>query len=83
MSELYGWIGGALAVLAAIVGIFFKGRSAGKKSEQAKQVQSDLAAEQKRNEVQNASKRSQESVDSLSDADVRQRLRDKWTKDNH
>jgi uncharacterized membrane-anchored protein YhcB (DUF1043 family) len=41
-ARFYGWFLGALAVLAAVVGVYLKGRSAGKQVEQKKATQRDL-----------------------------------------
>jgi hypothetical protein len=41
-ARFYKWILGAVAVLAAVASVYFKGRSAGKQVEQKKATQRDL-----------------------------------------
>lgn len=80
-SKLYGWLLGAVAVAATVVGIYLRGRSAGKKVEQAKAIEQDLAEERAQSETLREASDVQIEVSRLPAADVRQRLRDKWTRD--
>lgn len=77
----YAWLLGALAVLAAIAGIYLRGRSAGKKVEQTKATERELADERVRAETIQEASDAQIDVARLPADDVRQRLRDKWTRD--
>lgn len=81
MNTIYAWLAGAGALIAAIVGIFVKGRSDGKKLEKAKQVESDLKAQEQRNETNKQVNEVRESVSKLPDDDVQQRLRNKYARD--
>jgi hypothetical protein len=86
MSALWGrfstWILGALAVLAAVAGVYLKGRSAGKQVEQAKEMKEDLAAERAKSETIQEVHDVQTEVARLPADAVRERLRDKWTRDS-
>lgn len=80
-SGIYAWIAAGLAALAAAAGLYFKGRSAGKKVEEAKAIKKDLQAEQAKNETLEQVNDVTVEVGSLSDADAERRLRDKYTRD--
>lgn len=80
-SRFYAWILGALAVLATVAGVYLRGRSAGKKVEQARELKEDLAAERARAETMKEVHDVQTEVARLPDDAVRERLR-KWTRDN-
>lgn len=82
MSDIYGWIVGALGLLASFVGIYIKGRNDSKKLQDQKNLEQSLAAERKRNEERNVADEIIKQNDSISDSDVRKRLSDNWTKDN-
>jgi uncharacterized membrane-anchored protein YhcB (DUF1043 family) len=79
-GRFYGWILGALAVLAAVTGVYLRGRSAGKQVEQQKETQRELAQERAKAETIKEVHHVQTEVARLPDADVRQRLQ-KWTRD--
>jgi hypothetical protein len=80
-ARFYGWILGTAAVLAAVAGVYLKGRSAGKQVEQQKATQRELADERARaNTIQEANDVSAEVNRMPADA-VRDRLRDQWTRD--
>ena len=80
-NKLYTWLLGALAALATIAGIYLRGRSAGKKTEQAKQAKQELAEERARGKTIQEASDAQIEVGRLPAADVHQRLRDKFTRD--
>lgn len=63
-----GWLIGALAALAGVIGAWLKGRSQGRADARAKQ---DADYRKSRERIDHAGK----DVDSLSDADIRERLR--------
>ena len=80
-SRFYGWILGALGVLAAVAAVYLRGRSRGKQVEQSKATEKALAAERaKAQTIQEASDAQIEVARLPADA-VRERLRDKWTRD--
>lgn len=81
ISGIYGWIAGALGLLAAAAGLYFKGRSVGKQAEQAKSVQKDLVAEKQKSATLEKVNDVTVEVGGLSDADADKRLRDKFTRD--
>lgn len=81
LSGIYGWIAAAVAALLAAAGLYFKGRSAGKQVEKAKQVEHDLNAEKAKNETLEKVNEVTVDVGGLSDADAERRLRDKYTRD--
>lgn len=74
------WLLATVAVLAAVLGVYLRGRSAGKKGEQAKATQRELANERARNETIREASNAQIEVSRLPADDVHQRLRDKWTR---
>lgn len=74
------WILGALAVLAAVGGVYLRGRSAGKQVEQQKATEREAAQERARVKTIEEVHDVQTEVARLHDADVRQRLQ-KWTRD--
>jgi len=80
MSALYGYIAAGLAALAAIVGIWFKGRSSGKQAAEKEKLETQLAAEKHANEVNKTTEKVNEVITSASDDDVRKQLQDNWTK---
>jgi outer membrane murein-binding lipoprotein Lpp len=80
-SRFYGWILGALAVLAAVAGVYLRGRSSGKKVEQSKATKRELAAERARAQTIQEASDAQVEVSRLPDDAVRERLRDKWQRD--
>lgn len=71
-----------LAALAAVAAIYFKGRSAGKKVEQEKATQRDVAEAKAHAETIREVSDAQANVVRMPDSAVHQRLRDKWTRDN-
>lgn len=81
LSGVYGWIAAGLAAVAAALGLYFKGRSAGKQVEKAKQVEHDLQAERAKNETLETVNDVTAEVGGMSDADAERRLRDKYTRD--
>mgnify|MGYP000849663147 FL=1 len=80
-SRFSGWIIGALGVMAAVAGIYVRGRSAGKQVEQRKATERDLDAAREHAEIIRETSNAQAEIDRLPDSDVRQRLRDKWQRD--
>jgi F0F1-type ATP synthase membrane subunit b/b' len=74
------WIIAALGVLAAVAGVYFKGRSAGKEVEREKVIKRDIAEAKAHAETIHEVTDVQSNVVRLPDSDVRQRLRDKWTR---
>lgn len=81
LSGIYGWIAAAVVAVLGAAGIYLKGRSAGKKAEEAKQVQSDLQAEKAKNETLEKVNDVTTEISGLPDADAERRLRDKYTRD--
>jgi hypothetical protein len=80
-ARFYGWILGAVAVLAAIAGVYFKGRSAGKAVEQKKATQRDLTEAKEHAEVIRETVDVESNIIRLPDPAVRERLR-RFTRDN-
>lgn len=80
-GRFYGWALGALAVVAAVAGIYLRGRAAGKKVEQAKATEQDLADERAKSETLREASDVQIEVSRLPADDVHQRLQRKWTRD--
>jgi hypothetical protein len=74
------WILGALAVLAAVAGIYLKGRSAGKQGEQKKATARELEQERAKAETIREVHDVQTEVARLPDSDLDDRLR-RWTRD--
>jgi uncharacterized membrane protein YdjX (TVP38/TMEM64 family) len=74
------WIIGALGVIAAVVTVYLRGRSAGKevvrKEVQKRDVEEAKEHAETIREVANA----QSNVVRLPDSDVREQLRSKWTR---
>jgi uncharacterized membrane-anchored protein YhcB (DUF1043 family) len=75
------WILAALAVLAAVAGVYLKGRSAGKKVEQQKATERTLEQERARAETIQEVHDVQTEVARLPDDAVRERLRREWQRD--
>jgi hypothetical protein len=80
-SRFYGWVLGAVAVLAAVAGVYLKGRSAGKRVEQQRTVARDLEQERARAETIREVHNVQAENARLPDAAVRERLRNEWQRD--
>lgn len=81
-GRFYGWILGALGLLAALATVYRKGITAGKAVEQKKATERDLTEAKQHAETIRETSNAQAEVSRLPDSDVRQRLRDKWTRDN-
>lgn len=79
-SRFSTWILGALAVLATIAGIYLRGRSAGKRVEQQKETQRELAQERAKAEKIQEVHDVQNEVARLPDDALDDRLR-RWTRD--
>jgi hypothetical protein len=79
-SRFYQWILGAVAVLAAIAGVYFKGRSAGKEVEQKKATQRDLTEAKEHAETIREVANAQSNVVRLPNSAVREQLRAKWSR---
>jgi len=79
-SKFYGWVLGALAVLATVAGIYLKGRSAGKQVEQQKATEREIAQERARAETMKEVHDAQTEVARLPDDAVDAGLRE-WTRD--
>lgn len=75
------WVLGALALLAAVAGVYLRGRSAGKQVEQQKATRRELAQERAKAETIQEVSSVQTEVARLPDDAVRERLRDKWQRD--
>jgi hypothetical protein len=80
-ARFYGWILGAVAVLAAVAGVYLKGRSAGKAVEQKKATARDLTEAKEHAEVIRETVDVESKIVRLPVGDVRERLR-KYTRDN-
>lgn len=80
-SRFSGWIIGALAVLAAVAGVYLKGRSAGKQVEQEKATERQLEQERAKSETIQEARDVETEISRLPADDVHQRLRDKWQRD--
>lgn len=81
-GRLSSWIVGALGLLAAIAAVYLKGRAAGKQVEQRKVTERHLVEERAKAATVQEVHDVQTDVSLLPTADVRQRLQDKWTRDN-
>lgn len=79
-SRFYAWVLGALAVLAAVAGVYLRGRSAGKQVEQKKATARELAQERARAETIQEVSSVQTEVARLPDDAVDDGLRE-WTRD--
>lgn len=73
------WVAGALVAAAAF---YFKGRNAGKQVEQKKATERDLTEAKQHAETIRETSDVQVEVTRLPDDAVRDRLRDKWARDN-
>jgi hypothetical protein len=80
-GRFYGWILGALAALATLIGIYLKGRSAGKQVEQKKATQRDLTEAKEHAETIRETVDVESKVVRMPTGDVRERLRSKWQRD--
>jgi hypothetical protein len=69
-------------VLAAVAGVYLKGRSAGKQVEQKKATQRDLTEAKEHAETIRETVDVQAKVVRLPVGDVRERLQKRWTRDN-
>lgn len=79
-SRFYGWILGALAIIASFAAIYLRGRSAGKAVERKKATQRDLSEAQHRAETIRETVNVEAEVNRLPDGDLDERLR-QWTRD--
>lgn len=81
ISKLYKWAAGVLIAVAALVGLYLKGRASGVTSEKTKQAKSDLKAiEQKTKVLKDASEVSS-NVARLPVGDAVRELQDKYSRD--
>jgi hypothetical protein len=80
-GRFYGYVIGALAVLAAVAGIYLRGRSAGKQGEQTKATARELEQERAKAETIQEVHDVQTEVARLPDDAVRERLRRDWQRD--
>jgi hypothetical protein len=80
-GRFYAYILGAVAAIATILGIYFKGRSAGKAVEQKKATQRDLTEAKEHAETIRETADVESNIIRLPDPAVRERLR-KFTRDN-
>ena len=80
-TRFSGWIIAALGAIAAFAAIYFKGRSAGKAVEQKKAVERDLTEAKQHAETIRETADVESKIIRLPDADVRERLRNKWQRD--
>ena len=80
-QRFYGWILGAVGVIVAVAGVYFRGRSAGKAVEQKKATQRDLSEAQHHAETIRETVNVEAEVNRLPADDVRERLQ-KWTRDD-
>lgn len=80
-ARFYAWILGAVAVLATIATVYFKGRSAGKQVEQKKATQRDLTEAKEHAETIRETVDVESKIIRLPVGDVRERLRNKWQRD--
>jgi hypothetical protein len=79
--KLYIWLAAAGSALLAVLGIYLKGRSAGKQVEQAKELKEDLAEAHAQAETIQEVSDVQTEIARLPVDAVRERLRDKWQRD--
>lgn len=73
----------ALAIVGALLtvaAIFMKGRSAGKKAEQVKELRKELKTQQVQSERIEKANQTATEISALPSSDVDKRLRDKWTR---
>lgn len=81
LAKFWGWIVAAGAVIAAGLGIYFKGKNEGKEDSKRKELEADVKAEQRRNATNKVANEIQNETNSLPDDDVTKRLRDKYSRD--
>jgi stringent starvation protein B len=74
------WIIGAAAALAAVLAIYFKGRSAGKQVEQEKATKRDVEEAKEHAQTVREATDVQTNVIRMPDSAVREQLRRKWTR---
>lgn len=79
-ARFYGWILGAVAVLAAIAGVYLRGRSAGKQAVEQKATKQQLEEERARADTIQEVHDAQTEVARLPDDAVDDGLRE-WTRD--
>lgn len=80
-NKIYVYIAGLLAAIGGALALYFRGRSAGKKVEEAKAVKVELQQERAKNETLEKVNEVAADVGGLSDSAAEQRLRDKYTRD--
>ena len=80
-SGIYGWIVGLVAVIAAGVSVYVKGRRDGQVKSDAEKLRNTIAVQERTNDVLQKSKNVVDDVSNLSSHDAEQRLRDKYTRD--
>lgn len=81
VPKLKMWAAAAVGVVLALVGVFLRGRSAGKRTEQTKVLRDQVNKEIKRNETTQATNEVASDIGGLPVSDVRKRLQDRWTRD--
>lgn len=81
ISKLYKAIAALIVVVAAAIGLYLKGRNAGKVSEQVKQQKAELEAERSRDEAIATREKINAAIERMPASDVQQRLRDKYSRD--
>lgn len=72
----------AVLALFGFIGVYFKGRRDQTKKNDAERIKGQLAAERKRNETNVKAGEVDRDVEAITGNDARERLRDKWTRDN-
>lgn len=80
-QKFYGWILGAIAVLAGVVGVYLRGRSAGKAVEQKKATERDITEAKEHAETIRETVDVESKVVRMPIGDARERLRSKWMRD--
>lgn len=86
MSQLYTWLGGAAALLFAIIGAWWSGHSKGKSSAETKaaeersdaSVKAAQAVTERQSTVVKEASNAEQKVVNSSDADVDSELLNKW-----
>lgn len=81
-ARFSSWVFGAGALLVALVGIYLKGRAAGKQVEQQKATERELVTEREKSQTIQEAHDAQNNVAALPADAVRKQLQDKWTRDS-
>ncbi len=81
LGRLKLWGLAVLGALLALLAVFMKGQSLGRKREEIKNLREDIKTQEGINNVIKATKEAESAVSSLPESDVRKRLQDRWSRD--